>query len=213
MDNHSTPEGLNWSVWRDKQQAYQLDSNLRVDCLRRPTPKPMPTPLPVPVPTPQHWPTSKSMPTPTPWVQDSDSDTMQHVLAIGLPILLGVFLIAFWGNSRNGHQDSAEAQNEEKEDRHTPLLREEEAKGLRAQDYNHHIDISTVERYECIGSGRNGQVFRARWNQNIVAMKIFDLTPKSLVGQPDKYDPPRPPRTPYTSRARAQDCVPHIASK
>jgi hypothetical protein len=40
-------------------------------------------------------------------------------------------------------------------------------------------------------------VFRARWNQNIVAMKFFDLTPKSLVGQPDKYDPPVP-------------CAPHI---
>ena len=39
------------------------------------------------------------------------------------------------------------------------------------------INIAEVERYECIGQGRNGQVFRAKWSENIVALKFVSLTP------------------------------------
>jgi serine/threonine protein kinase len=48
-----------------------------------------------------------------------------------------------------------------------------------------HIDMDAVERFECIGHGSCGQVFRARWNGLIVALKFVRLTPKQDSGSND----------------------------
>jgi serine/threonine protein kinase len=51
------------------------------------------------------------------------------------------------------------------------------------------LDMATVQRYECIGSGSYGQVFRAQWNDIIVALKFIELTPsKEVLGASGRSD-------------------------